>query len=78
MCQYACVCVCERVCTTECEREANPDHDNMKHHYFKGVILKACLLRNTEIIAIYCSNTSPFAFWMRLIFLTVILGGRLV
>ncbi len=29
MCQYAlCVCVCERVCTTECEREANPDHDS--------------------------------------------------
>ncbi len=36
MCQYACVCVCvcvcvrESVCTTECEREANPDHDTIQ------------------------------------------------
>ncbi len=50
----------------------------MKHHYFKGVILKAGLLRNTENIVINCSNTSPFAFWTRLIFVTVILGGRFV
>ncbi len=25
--------VCERVCTTECEREANPDHDTCKLIY---------------------------------------------
>ncbi len=27
MCVCVCVCVWESVCTTECEREANPDHD---------------------------------------------------
>ncbi len=49
----------------------------MKHHYFKGFLLKVCLLRNTENIAINCSNlyTSPFAFWTRLIFITVILDS---
>ncbi len=30
-------------------------------------------MRNTENIAINCSNTSPFAFWTWLIFITVIL-----
>ncbi len=49
----------------------------MKHHYFKAVILKACLLRNTENIDINCSNTSPIAFWTWHIFITVILGGKL-
>ncbi len=34
----------------------------MKHHYFKRVILEARPLRNTENIAINCSDTSPFTF----------------
>ncbi len=45
----------------------------MKHHYFKRVIFEACPRRNTENIAINCSNTSPFTFWTQLMFITVIL-----
>ncbi len=50
----------------------------MKHHYFKGVILKACLLRNTESIVINCSSTSSFAFWTWLIFLHLHLADAFI
>ncbi len=35
-------------------------------------------LRNTENNVINCSNTSPFTFWMRNMFITVIFWGRII
>ena len=53
-------------------------HIYIKHQHFKRIIFKTRLLTNSEDININYSNTSPFAFQTRFMFITVILRGGLI